>query len=114
MDVEISAVLRKKPFMLPKEAPKDIDKMKLGKIRKDDWCFEFQMKERSDADFHRVCFFHADKNLNTTSFLRYILDFVGKRRGNNKSDKKCFSDMIWRYIQVRKALLSIILKLFEV
>lgn len=32
MDVEIIVLLRKKPVIQPKEDPKDLSKMKLGKI----------------------------------------------------------------------------------
>ncbi|CAI9263763.1 unnamed protein product [Lactuca saligna] len=114
MDVEITIVHRKRPSVLPKEALKDFDKMKPGKIQKDGSCMIFQMKERTDADFHKVCFFLANKHIYNTSCLQYILEFKGKCRVNSKGDKKCFSDMILWYIQVRKELLSIIPKLFEV
>ena len=70
--------------MLPKEAPEDLIKMKLGKIRKDGWCLAFQMKERTDADFHKVCFYLADRHLYTTPCLQYILEFMDKCKGNRK------------------------------
>ncbi|KAL7587596.1 hypothetical protein Lser_V15G40912 [Lactuca serriola] len=63
MDVEIATVLRKKPTVLPKEALENFDKMKLNRIRKDGWCVAFQIRERSDAEFHRVCFSLANKHL---------------------------------------------------
>ena len=113
MDVEIVIVLRMKPNVLPKDTADGFYKMKLGKIRKDEWCVAFQLKEWIDADFQKVCFFLDDKHLFTTSCLEYILDFVGKFRGNNKGDKKCFLDIIQWYIQARKVLLSVIPKVLE-
>ena len=45
MDVEIVAVLRKKPNVLPKEAPNDINKMSPGKIEKDNWSVAFKQRD---------------------------------------------------------------------
>lgn len=114
MDVEIAVVLRRKPSVLPKEAPKGFEKLKLSKIYKEGWYVVFQARERNDADFHKACFFPPNKHLYTTSCLVYILDIVNKYKGNSKGERKCFSDMIQWYIQVRKTLLSIIPKVFEV
>ena len=66
MDVEIVIVLRMKPNVLPKDTADGFYKMKLGKIRKDGWCVTFQLKERTDAYFHKVCFFLDDSHLFTT------------------------------------------------
>ena len=57
MDVEVVVVLRRKPSVLPKDNLYGFDKMKLRKIQKDGWCVAFQLKERTDANFHKVCFF---------------------------------------------------------
>ncbi|CAI9280615.1 unnamed protein product [Lactuca saligna] len=38
MDVDIATVLKKKPRVVPKEAPKDLEKFKLEKIYKEGWC----------------------------------------------------------------------------
>ncbi|CAI9281330.1 unnamed protein product [Lactuca saligna] len=114
MDVEIDVVLRRKPTVLLKEVLEDFEKLKLGKIQKEGQYVEFQMRERNDAYFHKACFFLADKHLLTTSFLEYVLYMVNNYRGNNKGDKKCFSDMILWYIQVHKVLLGVIPKVFEV
>ncbi|CAI9260615.1 unnamed protein product [Lactuca saligna] len=43
VDVEIAYVLHKKPTVLPKEPSKDLEKMKLGRIRKDDRSMAFQL-----------------------------------------------------------------------
>ncbi|CAI9281339.1 unnamed protein product [Lactuca saligna] len=43
MDVGIVNVLRKRPTVFPKEPLKDLNKMKLGSIRKDDWSVAFQI-----------------------------------------------------------------------
>ena len=42
MDVEITAILKKKPILKPEEESKDLNKMKLGKIRKDNWSVVYQ------------------------------------------------------------------------
>ncbi|CAI9281738.1 unnamed protein product [Lactuca saligna] len=86
MDVEIATVLRRNPCVLPKEVP---------------------------GEFHKACLFLADKHLFTTSFLEYVLDMVNKYNGNNTSDKKCFSDMILRYIHVLNVLLDFIPKVLK-
>ncbi|CAI9282163.1 unnamed protein product [Lactuca saligna] len=79
MYVEIATVLRKKPTVLPKEPLKDLDKMKLGRIRKDDWSMAFQIQENFDDNFHRVFFFLPDKHLYSTPCLEYILEFSAKQ-----------------------------------
>lgn len=53
MDVEIASVLNKKPTVLPTEPWKDLDTMKLGRIRKKDWSVAFQIREKPEANFHR-------------------------------------------------------------
>ncbi|CAH1420796.1 unnamed protein product [Lactuca virosa] len=53
MDVEIAAVLRKKPSVVRKESPKDFAKLKLGKIYSGEWFVVYQARERTGADFHR-------------------------------------------------------------
>nr|KAJ0213922.1 hypothetical protein LSAT_V11C400190050 [Lactuca sativa] len=83
MDVEIVVVLRRKPSVLPKEAPKGFEKLKLSKIYKEGWYVVFQARERNDADFHKACFFPPNKHLYTTSCL---VDFIStnwlrKRQG---------------------------------
>lgn len=45
MDVEIVVVLRKKPSTIPKEATKDFEKLKLGKIYKEGWFVVYQSRE---------------------------------------------------------------------
>ncbi|CAI9284665.1 unnamed protein product [Lactuca saligna] len=94
--------------------PKDLDTMKLGRIRKKDLSVAFQIRENPDAKFHRVCFYLPDKHLYSSSYLKYIVDFVSPNKANSVVDKKCFSDMINWYVQVHKSLLGIIQKLFKV
>ncbi|CAI9288709.1 unnamed protein product [Lactuca saligna] len=114
MDVEITAVLRKKPSAVPKEYPKDLEKIKLGKIYKEGWYMVFQSREQNDSDYHKACFFLDDKHMYSTSCIEHVLSMTYKFRGNSARDNKCFLDMICWYIQVRKALLNIILKVFKV
>ncbi|CAI9288599.1 unnamed protein product [Lactuca saligna] len=71
MDVEIVVVLRRKPFAVPKEAPKGFEKLKLGKIHKEGWHVVFQAREWNDVDLHKACFFLPDKHLYTTSCLEF-------------------------------------------
>ncbi|CAI9287718.1 unnamed protein product [Lactuca saligna] len=99
-DIDIAVVLRKKPSVLPTEAPKDFRRMKLGRIRKDGWCMTFQIKERFDVDYHRVCFYLSEKHLYSIPCLQYIMEFMGQ----------CLN---W-YIEVLKTFLNIMPKFFEV
>ncbi|CAI9298329.1 unnamed protein product [Lactuca saligna] len=114
MDVEIFAMLRKKPTTVPKEAPKGFENSMLRKIYKEGWYVVFQARDKNDGDYRKTCFLLPDKHLYTTSYVEFMLDLVSKYRGNSEGDKKCFSDMIRWYVQVRKALLSIMSKVFEV
>ncbi|CAI9269764.1 unnamed protein product [Lactuca saligna] len=84
MDVDIVAVLQRKPSVLPKDNLDGFDKLKHGKIPKDGWCVAFQLKEQIDAYFHKVCYLLDDKHLFSTSCMEYILDFVNKHKGNKK------------------------------
>ncbi|CAI9297193.1 unnamed protein product [Lactuca saligna] len=114
MDVEITSVLHKKNKVHPKEHMNDLDRMKLGRIRKDDWSVGFQIRERAYANFHRVCFFLPNRNLYSTSCLEYILDFINQCKANSVEDQKCFSNMINWYILIRKTLLRMMPKNFNV
>ena len=114
MDVELAVVLRKKPYVVREESPKDFEKLKLGKIYCKEWYVVYQGWERNGADFHRECFFLSDKYLYTTSFLEYILDLVKKFKGNSKDDLKCFTDMILWYMKIRQTIFGIIPKVYEV
>ena len=103
MDVEIVAVLHKNHTVLPKEPLKDLDTMKLGRTRKKDWSFAFQIRERPDANFHRTYFHFLDKHLYSTFCLEYIVDFVSQNKANNFVNKKYNSDMISWYFIVCKS-----------
>ncbi|CAI9287051.1 unnamed protein product [Lactuca saligna] len=46
MDVEIATVLRQKPSVVPKEAPKDFQKLKPGKIYKEGWFVVYTARDR--------------------------------------------------------------------
>ncbi|CAI9272920.1 unnamed protein product [Lactuca saligna] len=94
MDVEIVVVLRRKPSIVPKQAPKDLEKLKLRNIYKEGWYMVFQARERNNSDYHNACFFLEDKHLYSTSYLNHVLCMTNKFRGNSAGDKKCFSDMI--------------------
>lgn len=90
MDVEITTVLRKKPTVLPEEALKDLDQMKLGRIQNDDWSITFQIRERANSNFHRVYFLLLDKHLSSTLCLEYILEFTNYNKAKNARVKKYF------------------------
>ena len=112
MDVQIATVLRQKPSVVPKEAPKDFEKLKLGKNFKEGRFVVYTSRDRPGADRRKLFFHLEDKHLFSTSCLEFIL--VVKFRGNNKDDVKCFTDVITWYIHVRKLLLSFIPKVYEV
>nr|KAJ0186805.1 hypothetical protein LSAT_V11C900484900 [Lactuca sativa] len=50
MDVEIATVLRQKPSVVPKEAPKDFEKLKPGKIFKEGWFMVYTSRDRPGID----------------------------------------------------------------
>lgn len=56
-DVELAAVLRKKPIMQPKETPKDLDKMQKGKFLKDNWSMAYQQRDKASKNVQRCYFF---------------------------------------------------------
>ncbi|CAI9292349.1 unnamed protein product [Lactuca saligna] len=78
MNVEVAAVLRKKPSTVLQESPKDFEKLKLGKIYSKGWYVIYHARERTGAIFCRGCFFLSDKHLYTTSFLEHVFDIVKK------------------------------------
>lgn len=53
MDVDIASVLKKRTVLKPKEESKDLHKLKLGKIRKENgvWCISETMVKK----FRGVC-----------------------------------------------------------
>ncbi|CAI9274883.1 unnamed protein product [Lactuca saligna] len=114
MDVDIAAVLRQKPNVVPKETLKDYEKLKPGKIYKEGWFVVYTSRDRPGVECRKSHFHLEDKHLYTTSCLEFILDLVTKFKGNHKDDVKCFSDMIVWYIQVRKLLLCFMPKIYEV
>ncbi|CAI9273082.1 unnamed protein product [Lactuca saligna] len=113
MDVDITTVLKRKPTTIPKEAPKDFEKLKPGKIYKEGWFVVYQLRERIKADFRKSYFYLEDTHLYNIAYLEFILDVITKFKGNNKDGVKCFSKMLL-FIQVRKMLLSFIPKIYEV
>ena len=114
MDVEVAAVLRKNPSVVLKESPKELQKLKLGKVYRKEWDVVYQARERTGADYHRGCFFLSGKHLFTTNFLEHILDLVKRFKGTNKDDVKCFTDMILWYMKARQTIFGIIHKVYEV
>ena len=114
MDVDIATVLRQKPSVVPKEAPKDFEKLKTGKFYKEGWFMVYTSRYHPEANRIKLCFHLEDKQLLTTACLEFILELVVRFKGNNKDDVKCFTDVITSYIQVCKLPLSFIPKVFEV
>lgn len=90
MDVEIAAVLQKKPSVIPKETTNDVTKMKLRKIHRDNWSVAFQKSNRDGENVKKFLF----------SCLNYIVVITEKCKVNAAADKKCFTDMIKWYITV--------------
>ncbi|CAI9280706.1 unnamed protein product [Lactuca saligna] len=114
MDVDIATVLKKNTTAVPKEAPKDLEKLKPRKIYKEVWFVVYQSREQTGADVRKSYFYLDDKHLYNTACLEFILDLITKFKGNHQDDLKCFSDMLLWYINVRKLLLSFIPKIYEV
>ncbi|CAI9287320.1 unnamed protein product [Lactuca saligna] len=112
MDVEIAAIFRKKHVLKSESEPKDLDKMKLGRIGKDNWSVAFQKSEGKKVQ--KCSFFLLDKHLYSTSCLNYILELTEACKENEDSDKKCFLDILNWYIVVRNTLLGLMFKLFKV
>lgn len=71
MDVEIASVLKKKPVLKPEEEPKDLHKMKLGKLQIENWSVVYQRK--NDQEVQRSKFFLLDKHLHSTTTLNYLM-----------------------------------------
>ena len=67
MDVEVVAILRKKPLAVLKENPKDFEKLKPGKLYIGDWFVVYSAREQSGADFRKGYFYLLDKHLYTTT-----------------------------------------------
>ena len=111
MDVEIAFVLKKKPILKPKGESKDLHKLKLGKILKDNWSVVYRRK--NDQMVQRCMLFLLDKNLHLTSALNNIMGFTEAYKANNVADQKCFLDMLKWYIVVRNTLLNLMLLLFK-
>ncbi|CAI9281668.1 unnamed protein product [Lactuca saligna] len=88
MDVEVAAVLQKKPTVVLKESPKDLEKIKLGKIYSKEWYVVYQSRDRTEADYYS--------------------------RETARMTSKCFSHMILWYLEVRQTVLGIIPKVDEV
>ncbi|CAI9265411.1 unnamed protein product [Lactuca saligna] len=97
-----------------RSAPKDFQKLKLGKIYKEGWFVIYTARDRPSADRRKLYFHVDDKHLFVTSCLEFILELVAKYKGNNKDDVKCFTDVITWYIHVRKLLLTFIPKVYKV
>ncbi|CAI9304447.1 unnamed protein product [Lactuca saligna] len=94
MDVDITTVLRRKPNVLPKESPKDIKKMKLEMIEKENWSVMFQQSAKDDSNVQKCFFSHPDKYIYSTSCLNYILGLIWQCKVNDAANEKCFSDMV--------------------
>lgn len=112
MDVQIAAVLKKKLVVQPEEEPKDLNRMKLGKIHKDNWSVPYQRKEGQKVQ--KCMFFLMDEHLYSTSYLNYVMELTEVYKANDAADQKCFSDMIKWYIPIRNTLLHRMHKLFKV
>lgn len=76
MDVKVVVVLRKKSIVQSKEALKDISKMRLGKIQKDNWSMAFQQGKGEKV---QKCFFFLIRQAS----LFYIISEL--RFGDNRT-----------------------------
>ncbi|CAI9285120.1 unnamed protein product [Lactuca saligna] len=94
MDVEIMAVLWKKPTVQPKEALNNVTKIKFGRIQKDNWSVTFQESDKDGTNVQKCLFSLLDKHLYSTSCLNYIVGIIEQCKTNVVADKKCPVDMI--------------------
>ncbi|CAI9274747.1 unnamed protein product [Lactuca saligna] len=114
MDVGIADAVRKKPYVLPKEAMNDVTKMKLERIHRDNSSVTLQQSNRDGTNIHKCIFSLPDNHLYSTSCQNYIVGITEQCKENNVPNKKCFSNMIKWYITVRNTLLCLVSKIFKV
>ncbi|CAI9281919.1 unnamed protein product [Lactuca saligna] len=113
MDVEIALMLRKKQIFLLKDSTKDIEKMKMGRIEKDNWSVMFQRGSKERGDKKKCVFLLPYKHLFSTTSLNYVLEITGSCKENDDAANKSYSYMIRWYISIWSTLLSIMPKLFK-
>lgn len=111
MDVEIASVLKKRPILKLEEQPKDVQKLKVGLIRKEHWSVVYNRKEREVV--HKSMFFLRDKHLHSTATLKIILSMAQACKANTYVDLKCFLDMVRWYLVVRSTLLNLMPRIFN-
>ncbi|CAI9296751.1 unnamed protein product [Lactuca saligna] len=104
MDIEVAAVIKKKPVVKPEPELKDFRKVKLGKINIENWNVLYQ--RRDGEKVVKIIFFLLDKNLYPTAALNKILGLVEATKSSNADDLKCFTDMLKWYPTFRNTLLN--------
>ncbi|CAI9288137.1 unnamed protein product [Lactuca saligna] len=112
MDVEIVVVLKKKLIVNPEPEPKDFQKLKLGKINKENRNIMYQRREVEEVV--KSMFFLLDKHLYHTTAFNNILVLVAATKSNNADDLKCVMDMIKWYLMFRNTFLNMMMKQFQV
>ena len=112
LDVEIAAVLKKRPIMDPKEETKDFQKWKLGKLNKLDRSVVYQ--RRRDDKVQKSLFFLLDKHLYSSTAPNHIMELTVACKLNKERDLKCFNDMIMWYLMFQNAFLNLMTRLFRV
>ncbi|CAI9294098.1 unnamed protein product [Lactuca saligna] len=80
MDVHILAVLRRKPIVNLKESSKDINKMKLRRIKKENRSVMLQQSARESSNLQKCLFTLYDKHIYSTSCLNYNLELIGRTK----------------------------------
>lgn len=111
MNVEIASVLKKMSILKPIEQSKDIQKLKVGIIKKEHWSIIYNRKE-VDA-VQKSMFYLRDKHLYSTAALKSILSMVDACKANLASNLKYYLDTIKWYVCVRNVLLGLMPKLFD-
>ena len=86
-------MLRKKPTVLPEAFVKDIEKLKMGKIEKDNWSAMFHQGSKERGDIQKCLFTLPDKHVFSTSCLNYVLEIIEQCNANDAAMKKFYSDM---------------------
>ncbi|CAI9272355.1 unnamed protein product [Lactuca saligna] len=100
MDIEIASALKKKAIVNPEPEQKDFQKLKLGKINKENWNLVYQRREGGNVQ--KSMFLLLDKHLYSTTVLNNIIGLVEVTKSNISDDLKCFTDMIKWYLYDHK------------
>lgn len=111
MDVEIVAVLKRKPILKPFDQPDNIKNIKARTIDKEKWSITYMTQK--DKVIKTFLLFLRDKHLYSTTTLKQILATTEANKKNLVEYTKCVSNMIKCYLTIRMTILKIIPKFLK-